>query len=390
MYKNIFILLITLYTSQQLFAENIQILSAVKKDKTIKNAEVILQKSGKTSKVTHSKSNGNAIFNGFGDTQESTLIIKKEGYSTLVAQCPCDGLTYALSPNMNNLDGMRAVLRWGKYPSDLDSHLAYKDNHIFFRSKKGEKAHLDVDDTDSYGPETVTILHRQEGKAYIYAVHDYSNGQRNSTKSLGKSGATVDVYIGRTLMRTYRVKPKKVGNIWVVFAIDEDGIFHDINDYLGTTKSSEGVKKIMKEILISRDFASQSTISNTDKLRAESLNDLGEQAYHKKRYETAMYKYQKAINIDPYYGQAYSNLGLVFQRLKRSAEAIWANKKAIELASGVRTKEIKASSYYNIAKVYQVKKQYQNALNAYQKALSYKEHPAYHKGIARMKKKLRR
>ena len=381
-------LLISLLTYSFLSAETIQILSAVKKDKTINNAEIILQKSGKTSKVTHSLANGKAIFSGFGDTQNSTLIIKKEGYSTLVAQCPCDKLTYALSPNMSNLDGMRAVLRWGEYPSDLDSHLAYKNNHIFFREKEGEKAHLDVDDIDSYGPETITVVHRKENNAYIYAVHDYSNGSKNSSKSLGNSGATVDVYIGKTLMRTFRVKPKKVGNIWVVFAIDEEGNFHDIDAYLGTTKSSEGVKKIMKDILISRDFASQSNISNIEKSQAESLNDKGEGYYHHKKYEQAMYTYQEAININSQYGQAYSNLGLVFQRLHRNAEAIWANKKAISLASGVRTKEIKASSYYNIAKVYESKKNYRMALINYENALENKEHPAYHKGIKRMKKKL--
>lgn len=386
--KKILTMLLCMVASSGLFAENIQILSAVTKDKVINGAEVILQKSGKTSKVTHSKSNGKATFSGFGDTEESTLIIKKAGYSTLVAQCPCEGLTYALSPNMKNLDGMRAVLTWGERPSDLDSHLTYKNNHIFFGAKKGSQAHLDVDDTNSYGPETVTIVHRQENKAYIYAVHDFSNGRKNSTKTLGESGATVRVYIGKTLMRTYKVKPKKIGNIWVVFAIDEEGIFHDINAYLGTTKSSDGVKKIMKDILVSRDFASQSSLSGAEKSRAESLNDLGESAYHQKRYEEAMYKYQEAININPNYGQAYSNLGLVFQRLKRSAEAIWANKKAIGLASGVRKKEIRASSYYNMAKVYEGQRKYQKALESYTNALKNKEHPAYHKGINRAKRKL--
>ncbi len=380
--------LFSLFASSLLYAEQIQVLSAVTKDKTISNAEVIVQKLGETSKVTHTQRHGIARFSGFGDTQESTLIIKKEGYSTLVAQCPCDGLTYALSPHMKNLDGMRAVLRWGKNPADLDSHLAFKDNHIFYQEKEGSQAHLDVDDIDSYGPETITIVHREKNRAYLYAVHDYTHESKNSSTALGMSGATVDVYIGQTLMRTYRVKPKKVGNIWVVFAIDEEGLFHDIDAYLGTTDSSEGVKEIMKDILVSKDFLSQSTVSSEEKARAESLNEEGEEAYHKKNYESAMYTYQAAINIDPHYGQAYSNLGLVFQRLHRDAEAIWANKKAIELASGVRKKEIKASSYYNIAKVYAGKKEYRKALEAYKEALANKEHPAYHKGIARMQRAL--
>lgn len=66
-------------------------------------------------------------------------------------------MTYAISPVMTNLDGMRVVLSWGEKPFDLDSHLIFPGGHIYFDSKEGTDANLDVDDTDSYGPETVTI-----------------------------------------------------------------------------------------------------------------------------------------------------------------------------------------------------------------------------------------
>ena len=369
-------------------AEQIQILSAVKKDKTISGAEVILQKAGNSSKVTHSKSNGIANYSGFSDTKDTTLIIKKSGYSTLVAQCPCDGLTYALSPNMQNLDGMRAVLTWGKNPLDLDSHLAYPNNHIYFNEKEGNKAHLDVDDTDSFGPETITIVKKKQGKKYLYAVHNYSKGTSASSKGLGTSGATVRVYIGQTLVRTYRATPQKIGNIWVVFGIDENGAFKDINSYLGTKSSSDGVKKVMKEILSSNSFSSDSIVTASQKAQAKELNKKGEKAYHNKELESAMYLFQDAINLYPEFGQAYSNLGLTFQKLHRDAEALWANRKAIERASGARAKTIKASSYYNIAKVYESQEKWQDALSNYENALSNKEHSAYHKGIKRMKKKL--
>jgi len=371
-----------------LMANKIQILSAVKKDKTISGAEVIMQKSGKTSQVSHSKSNGEAIFNGFGDTQDSTLIIKKAGYSTLVAQCPCDGLTYALSPNMKNLDGMRAVLTWGRNPSDLDSHLSYKNNHIYYNSKIGTKAHLDVDDTTSYGPETITIVKKKEGQKYVYAVHDYSHKTNPSSKSLGNSGATVRVYIGQTLVRTYKATPQKTGNIWVVFGIDENGAFKDINSYTGTTHSSDGTGQVLNDILASGDFSSQSLISSEQKEQARVLNEQGESAYHRKSYETAMYKFQDAINLYPEYGQGYSNLGLTFQRLHRNAEALWANRKAIERASGARANIVKASSYYNIAKVYEAQGNWREALRNYENALANRSHNAYTKGIKRMKKKL--
>jgi len=369
-------------------ADKIQILSAVKKDKVISGAEVILQKSGQTSKVSYSKNNGQAIFNSFGDSTESTLIIKKSGYSTLVAQCPCDGLTYALSPNMKNLDGMRAVLTWGANPSDLDSHLSYKNNHIYFESKKGDQAHLDVDDITSYGPETITIVKKKQGEKYLYSVHNYSDDNSPTSKGLGISGATVRVYIGQTLVRTYKATPQKVGNIWIVFGIDENGAFRDINSYTGTKHSSDGVAKVMDDILASGDFTSQSVISSVQKEQARELNRLGEEAYHQKSYETAMYKFQDAINLYPEYGQAYSNLGLTFQRLHRDAEALWANRKAIERASGSRTNTIKASSYYNIAKVYESQGKWNDALANYENALSNKSHNAYRKGIKRMKIKL--
>lgn len=369
-------------------AEEIQVLSAVKKDKAISGAEVILQKTGKSSKTSNSNSQGMVKYNGFADTKATTLIIKKAGYSTLVAQCPCDGLTYALSPNMKNIDGMRAVLTWGRTPLDLDSHLTYANNHIFFSEKIGDQALLDVDDTNSFGPETITIVKKQQGKKYLYAVHNYSEENNDSSTSLGASGATVRVYIGQTLVRTYKATPEKVGNIWVVFGIDDNGAFKDINNYIGTQSSSSGTEKAMKNILAVGDFSSGSIIAASQKEEAKALNTQGEKAYADKQLETAMSFFQAAINLDPEYGQAYSNLGLTFRKLNRDAEGIWANRKAIERVSGSKANQVKASSYYNIAKIYESQQKWAQALDAYENALSNKEHAAYHAGIKRMKAKL--
>ena len=51
------------------------------------------------------------------------VIVRKEGYSDLVAKCPCAGMTYAVSPFMDKLDGIRIVLNWGARPVDLDGHI---------------------------------------------------------------------------------------------------------------------------------------------------------------------------------------------------------------------------------------------------------------------------
>ncbi len=370
-----------------MIAGEIQLLSAVKKDTPITNAEVIFQKTGETSIKITSDEQGKLFYEGFGgiDSEETMMIIKKPGFSTLVAKCPCNGLTYALSPNMQNLDGIRVVLTWGKNPPDLDSHLAYPGNNIYFDSKVGVQANLDVDNMTGFGPETITINQKQAGKKYLYAVHNYYSGISPDSNTLGNSGATVNVYIGQTLVRTYHATPQSVGNIWLVFGIDENGAFQDINSYTGTTKNSEGVISMMREMVGSEAFH---VVSNVDSSQAKALNLQGEQQYHQGHIEDAMYLFQEAVNLASNYGQAYSNLGLTYQKLGREAEALWANRKAIELASGSTKNTVQASSFYNIAKIYENRSQWQDALNNYQKALSKKEHSAYRQGIERMQAKL--
>ena len=50
-----------------------------------------------------------------------------------------------------------------------------------------------------------------------------------------------------------------------------------------------------------------------------------------KRYEKAIVKYQKAIELDPKYALAYNNLGSVLDKLGRHSEAQQKYAKAREL-----------------------------------------------------------
>jgi hypothetical protein len=214
---------------------SVQILSATVKDKVIDGAQVLFQKTGKTTQTATTNASGTismpALFGGVDDTSV-TMIVKKSGYSNLVVKCPCGGLTYALSPTMQSLDGLRVVLDWGSEPADLDSHLVYADSHVFFEAKQGDGANLDVDDTNGYGPETITIEKRKQGVKYLYAVHNYSEGDRRGSKSLSNSSqAKVFVYIGSSLVRTFRPPAGKSGNTWIAFGIGENGEFYDINRF---------------------------------------------------------------------------------------------------------------------------------------------------------------
>jgi tetratricopeptide (TPR) repeat protein len=367
---------------------SIDVLSAVVKDQRIADAEVLVQKNGAQTAAGRTDGNGRVnLGTSFADDGASLLIIKKAGYSNLVAKCPCKGMTYAISPVMDSLDGMRVVLTWGATPRDLDSHIVYPSNHIHFSAKKGRDAALDVDDTDSYGPETITLQKKAFGDAYVYAVHDYLNRSAPHSSELGNSQAKVFVYIGQSLVRTYYV-PKQAGNLWTVFRITGDGDFQDINRMQGLAGDSEPLSSTLRGLIGGGPVALAQAASQPAAVvsagNAQELNKQGETAYHAGQLDQAIELYRQAIELDGEYGQAYSNLGLAYQKAGRTAEAIWANRKAIALAHGGSAATVRASSYYNIARIYENARQYDDALRHYQLAKEQKANPVYDKAIQRV------
>lgn len=115
-----------------------------------------------------------------------------------------------------DIDGMRVVLTWGEYPHDLDSHMQIDLNngrnfHVYFGDKQGLDTDLDVDDTSSYGPETVTVRSVGEG-VYTYYIHRWS-----SDGELRTSGAKVEVYLGSAAPAYTFYVPNGYGIYWNVF-----------------------------------------------------------------------------------------------------------------------------------------------------------------------------
>ena len=368
-------------------AVSIQILSATVKDQKIDGATITLQKNGEQSVSSTTNAQGQVSLNTtFVDDASSLLIVKKAGYSNLVVKCPCANMTYAISPIMKNLDSLRVVLNWGAEPNDLDSHLAYTNNHIYFSNMKGRDAMLDVDDTTSYGPETITIARRHENERYVYAIHNYSDGSNPNSNRLSNSGAKVFVYVGQTLIRTYYVPKNKIGNLWTVFAVTESGEIQDFNTIKGVTSHDRLQTSEFQGII--NNMSVQSVTYGTDSQEnAKTLNTQGEQAYHAADYDESIRLYQAAIELNGNYGQAYSNLGLAFQKAGRVAEALWANRKAIALANGATAPTVRASSHFNNAKIYEAAAQWNDALREYQAAKREKANPVYDKAILRMQQK---
>ncbi|HGT7660333.1 TPA: tetratricopeptide repeat protein [Escherichia coli] len=373
---------------------SIDILSATVKDKRIEGASVTLQRNGAQSVSGITNTSGSiSLGTSFADNKDALLIVKKEGYSNLVVKCPCAGMTYAISPVMTNLDGMRVVLSWGEKPFDLDSHLIFPGGHIYFDSKEGTDANLDVDDTDSYGPETVTISKKHFDESYIYAVQDYSNKGLPNSNYLSASKAKVFVYVGSSLVRSYSVPAGKRGNIWTVFKLNPNGEFEDINsvtsaNFNGTTLDVRDLATVIMPATDSSAPASPAMQNSGDTQLARKYNREGEAVYKTGQLEQAIQLFQQATELDGNYGQAFSNLGLAYQKNGNIAEAIWANRKAISLASGVNAATTRANSYYNIAKIYETSGQNAEALQHYQLAYTEKNKPSYEEAIARVKTKM--
>ena len=118
-----------------------------------------------------------------------------------------------------SVDGFRVVLTWGSSPSDLDSHMQIDltngySAHIDYSHKNDFNTSLDVDDTTSYGPETITVSSVGEG-TYCYYIFNWSRG---SYSELSNSGATVKVYLGASSEAAYTFYvPQGSGYYWNVF-----------------------------------------------------------------------------------------------------------------------------------------------------------------------------
>jgi len=151
---------------------------------------------------------------------------------------------------------IRVVLTWGRRPYDLDSHLTgpIEDSnrrfHIYFGSKgymrRRPYSNLDVDDTSSYGPETVTIREQKDG-VYRYSVHNYSNRSSRSSNALSNSDAIVKVYKGEGLVAEFHV-PNQEGTLWTVFEIEGSDI-----RAINSMSYHSGVRNIQKPSYIKTD-----------------------------------------------------------------------------------------------------------------------------------------
>ena len=129
---------------------------------------------------------------------------------------------FGISPTLS-AGQIRIVLEWGGTPRDLDSHLEGTSSNgtnvrVDFTNRQvtsgsGTLAELDIDDTDGYGPETITI--NESGGNYDFYVYNYSG-----EGSIATSGATVKVYLNNSSQPMILTPPSNLeGRRWDVLSI---------------------------------------------------------------------------------------------------------------------------------------------------------------------------
>lgn len=178
--------------------------------------------------VTTGKTDSNGNYQFELPLGNYTLRLSKAGYidgshNIFVQKGTTNNKDGAMTPIYNG-EAFRIVLSWGLNPNDLDSHVVGplangSLYHVYFNHKSQydgtvEVCNLDVDDTTSFGPETITLKAEQNGPYYYY-IHRYAG-----SGSISTSEANITIYQNGQQIRRFSV-PTNLGtaDYWNVFAI---------------------------------------------------------------------------------------------------------------------------------------------------------------------------
>lgn len=149
------------------------------------------------------------------------------------------------------------VLTWGSQPSDLDTHMFVFDenfiqlDHISFQQHSGYNStvSLDVDDTSSFGPETLTITEFNNDAYYLYTIHNYSD-QGNIGRWNYDNLTKINIIENNKL---YTIQPhanEYDGSWWDVFVI------HNGKIYITNTLISNNNRSSWCDVSFSKEEAS--------------------------------------------------------------------------------------------------------------------------------------
>lgn len=196
-------------------------------------------KNNKNGEIVAEKTSVNGEYSVELDPGDYTVEVIADGYNTEFFDIYISDNesnienTLSISPILSSNE-IRFVLEWGATPRDLDSHLDGQCNtgngysiSVDFRNKiakYGDKtiAELDLDDTDGFGPETVTLY--DTNGTYEYKIHRFS-----SDGDLALSGATVKIYTSNSSNPIIVTVPDDVDSEWWTVCTVKDGEIKNIN-----------------------------------------------------------------------------------------------------------------------------------------------------------------
>ena len=196
----------------------------------VEAANISLEAQGDSSHSANIKTEMDGSFSIELEADTYNITISAENYEeetfefTIEENSNYSGEQFTISPELA-AGSARIVLEWNAQHQDLDSYLwgntdKGDDLYVNFRKRTcegrdGLLAELDVDDTNGYGPETITL--NDLNGVYTYSVVDY-----RTTGTLQQYGATVKVYLpGKSAPTVITLDPNAgVENVWEVFELD--------------------------------------------------------------------------------------------------------------------------------------------------------------------------
>lgn len=143
-------------------------------------------------------------------------------------------------------------------------------------------------------------------------------------------------------------------------------VYRCLNDYANAVAAYQKAADLDPETAGMRDGA-DSFQSGQSSRNAQVWNDLGELFFKAGNYSEATNAFQKAMELEPAYGWPHSNLGRVLASQGKYEEAIPLLQKSIEL---FQEDKDRAVAWNRLGNVYRKMNDYDNAIKAYQKAVT--------------------
>lgn len=185
---------------------------------------------------------GNATFANL-PSGVASITVSANGYEnstrTPLLACGSNSLGVALNPTTGSgaltASQVRIILNWGENPVDLDAHLTGPEPglavssindadrfHVYWSNQASADnvAVLDVDDTSSFGPETMTISPPSNQTVLRPGVYRYSVHHYEGSSTIAASGANVEVIAGSE-HRSFTPPAGGVGvkDVWTAFEL---------------------------------------------------------------------------------------------------------------------------------------------------------------------------